>query len=59
MTKVLINNQIVDFDGAVSLMDDETREMVHNSFDGETEQEFADAYATAHEAKFGEVFSVN
>lgn len=59
MTKVTINNQTVDFDGAVALMDDETRELVHATFDGDSEQAFIDAYAAAHLAKFGAEFVVN
>lgn len=56
MGKVELNGQIVDFDGAVALMDDETREAVHDQFAGESEQDFILAYAAAHREKFGEIF---
>lgn len=59
MAKVVIENQEVDFDGAVALMDDEVRETVHATFDGDSEQEFLDAYRAAHIAKFGTEFAVN
>ena len=59
MTTVTINNQAVDFDGAVALMDDDLREAVHSAFIEGTEQDFADMYAAAHKARFGSVFAVN
>lgn len=59
MTKVVYNGQMVDCDGAVMLMDGDTRETVHSTFAGDTDQEFIDAYAASHLAKFGEEFVVN
>lgn len=59
MTKVNINGQMVDFDGAVALMDDEIRESVNADFDGETEQDFIDRYVAAHRSRFGAEFKVN
>lgn len=59
MTKVLINGNEVDFDAAVGLMDDDIREEVHGRLAPCSEQEFADAYAEAHRAKYGESFTVN
>lgn len=46
----------IDFDAAVSLMDDEIREELHNELAPCTEQEFFDAYCKAHEEKYGEEF---
>ena len=44
----------IDYDVAVSLMDDEIREKLHFRLAPCTEQEFFDAYAKAHEDKFDE-----
>ena len=57
MTEVTLNNQTIDFDAAVNLMDDDIREELHGK-GIDNEQEFMDAYAAAHEAKFDEEFSV-
>lgn len=46
----------INFDAAVSLMDDEIREDVHSDLAPCTEQEFFDAYCAAHLVKFGEDF---
>ena len=45
---------IIDFDTAVNLMDDDTREAIHatGSYD-DNPQGFFDAYAAAHLAKYG------
>lgn len=59
MRKVMLNNEAVDFDAAVSLMDDEIREEVHSEMAPCSEQEFMDAYAKAHHEKYGEEFKVN
>ncbi len=45
--------QMVDFGGAVELMDDDIREELHSKASGWTEQEFMDAYCEAHERKYG------
>lgn len=57
MTKVLnISGDEIDFEAAVQLMDDELREELHA--EGiDTEQEFIERYAEAHEAKFCEEFA--
>lgn len=44
----------IDFDVAVSMMDDEIRENLHSEITPCTEQEFFTAYAAAHKAQFGE-----
>ena len=51
------NGQMVDYDGAVQLMDDEIREDLHSKASAWTEQEFMDAYCKAHLEKYGEEFS--
>ena len=56
--KVLLNGNLVDFDAAVNMMDDEIREKLHNELAPCTDQEFMDAYAEAHEAKYGERFEI-
>lgn len=66
---VLLNGQAVDFDAAVSLMDDELREHIHSTIETTvndtsepnrvcTDQEFIDAYAAAHKERFGKDFQV-
>jgi len=48
----------IDFDAAVILMDDDLREAIHA--EGiDNEQDFFDAYAKAHEAKFGETWELD
>ena len=59
MAKVMLNGEMVDFDVAVILMDDEIREAVHADLAPCTDQEFMDAYAKAHHEKYGEEFKVN
>lgn len=44
----------IDFDVAVSLMDDELREAIHNDLAPCTDQEFFDEYAKRHEERFEE-----
>ena len=44
----------ISFDVAVSLMDEDLREELHFKLSPCTEQEFFDAYAEAHEQRFGE-----
>lgn len=44
----------IDFDVAVSMMDDELRENIHNDLVPCTDQAFFDEYARRHERKFGE-----
>ena len=49
-------NEEIDFDAAVMLMDDETREEVHAELAPCSAQEFFDAYCKHHLRKTGEVF---
>jgi hypothetical protein len=56
-TMVRLDGQWVAMDVARNLMDDDLCEQIHGTV--ETEQEFLDAYLTAHRAKFGEDFVVN
>ncbi len=58
MRNVTLNSNTVDFDAATMLMDDELREKLHNEMAPCTDQEFMDAYAAAHEEKYGEEFQV-
>ena len=53
-----LNGYEVDFDVMVNIMDDEIREELHNKLAPCTDQEFADAYVAAHEAKYGEQFEI-
>ena len=48
------NGTSIDFDVAVSIMDDNIRESVYAELDTCTEQEFFTAYENAHEMTFGE-----
>lgn len=59
MTKVLLDNNLVDFDECVLRMDDSIREDLHEDYaDSLTEQEFLDAYIERHSAEFEEDFSI-
>lgn len=57
MHAVTYNGKSIDLDAARNLMDDELCEKIHGTVD--TEQEFMDAYAAAHLAKYGEEFVFN
>ena len=59
MADVMLNGEMVDFDAAVNLMDDEIREAVHADIAPCTDQEFMDEYVKRHEAKYGETFVIN
>ena len=48
----------VDYDSAVSLMDDDIREGLHGVLVPCSEQDFFDAYLIAHYVKYGEEFTV-
>ena len=52
MKVINMSNHEIDFDAAVSLMDDEIREALANK-GFESEQEFFSAYEKAHDEKFG------
>ena len=54
MNAVTYNGKTIDLDAARMLMDDELCEVIHGTV--ETEQEFIDAYAAAHEEKCGTEF---
>ena len=50
----------IDFDAAVSLMDDDIREAIHATGDYDDDpQGFFDAYAAAHAAEFGELWELD
>lgn len=49
----------IDYNEAVSLMDDELREELANELAPCTEQEFFMAYEKAHEKKFGEEWELS
>lgn len=51
-------NHTIDFDTAVSMMDDGLREYVHHKEAPCTEQHFIDVYCDAHYDQFGEEFVV-
>lgn len=57
MKTVTVNGKEVDYDGAVSLMDDEIREELHTLLAPCLAQEFVDAYAERHKEKYGEEFT--
>lgn len=57
-TKVLLNNELVDFEAAVMLMDDDLREEIHEDMAPCGEQEFLDEYIRRHAKKFGEEFAI-
>ena len=58
MKKVMLNNEMVDFEAAAMLMDDEIREELNSELAPCGEQEFIDAYAKAHAEKYGEEFEI-
>lgn len=52
------NGNKIDFDAAVSLMDDNIREELHGEIAPCTDQEFYDAYYERHKETYGEEFRV-
>lgn len=54
MKVINANGTEIFYEAAISLMDDELREALHDELAPCTEQEFFTAYEKAHEAKFGE-----
>lgn len=52
------NGTEIDFEVAVSLMDDEIREDLNRELAPCSEQEFFSAYEKAHAEKYGEEFQV-
>lgn len=62
MKKNIVMNEYgvkIDFNVALSLMDDELREKVHMELAPCTEQEFFDTYAKAYKEKYGEEWVLN
>ncbi len=58
MSKVFDENGAeVDFKAAVNMMDDGIREELHAEMAPCGDQEFFEAYAEAHEERFGESFA--
>lgn len=57
MTKVFnVKNEEVDFDAAVTVMDDELREEINAEFAPCEPQEFFNAYSVKHRVRFNEDF---
>lgn len=52
------NGTEIDFEAAVSLMDDEIREDLNRELATCSEQEFFSAYEKAHAEKYGEEFQI-
>lgn len=51
--------QLIHYDVAVNMMDDDLREELHFELAPCTDQEFFEAYAKAHQEKFGEVWELS
>lgn len=49
---------IIDYDIAVSFMDDDLREQIHGELAPCTNQEFFDEYAKRHEENFSEIWEL-
>ena len=58
-TIIDVDGNEIDFDVAVTYMDDGLREEIHREFSPCTAQEFYDAYCKLHEHEFGEEFIIN
>ena len=58
-TTIEYNGKTFDFDAAVNLMDDEIREELSSAQDWESDQQFFDAYVSAHAQKFSSDFIIN
>lgn len=56
---VEVNGEMVSFETALSLMDEQIREDLHQELAPCTDQEFVDAYIERHLEKFGEEFTVS
>ena len=56
--KVLLNDELVDFEACVIQMDDDLREEIHEDMAPCGEQEFLDEYVRRHVEKFGEEFAI-
>lgn len=53
------NGKVLDFEAAVNLMDDDTREQLANQQEWQSNQEFFTAYEQAHAAKYGEEWELS
>lgn len=60
MRKTVVNEYGVniDYDLAVSFMDDDLREQIHGTLAHCTDQEFFNEYVKRHEQKFNEVWEL-
>lgn len=59
MSKVVDwNGHEIDFDAAVTLMDDDIREELHEELRPCTDQRFFNAYLEQHYADYGEEFTI-
>ena len=60
MRKTVVNEYGVniDYDFAVSMMDDDLREEIHGELAPCTDQRFFDEYVKRHEQKFNEVWEL-
>lgn len=59
MNIINMNGIEINFDAAVSLMDDEIREAIHDELAPCTEQAFFSAYERAHAEKYGEAWELS
>lgn len=59
MNVINASGKEIDFNAAVSLMDDEIREQLHAEMSPCSEQEFFTAYEKAHEEKYGEEWELS
>ena len=59
MNVINMNGTAIDFETAVSMMDDEIRESVHAELAPCTEQEFFTSYEKAHADKYGEEWELS
>lgn len=57
-TKVMLNDELVDFEACVIQMNDDLREEIHEDMAPCGEQEFLDEYVRRHAKKFGEEFAI-
>ena len=57
--EVTINGNEYDFGAVVNLMDDEIREKLHMELAPCSDQDFIDAYLTAHLDKYGQDFVIS
>lgn len=58
MKKVMLNNEVVDFEECVMRMDNDLREEIHEDMAPCGEQEFLDEYVRRHAEKFVQEFTI-